>query len=389
MSTDIANTIEIDSCQVTFCAAPKRPPRAARVLNNASASDSVSNKSSDSVAARTDPNSALSSTNPTRFWTQNWLALLFMSGRSAPQNVMQNVTQAETTASAFADGSGTAFSSETAASSNAAVSSNAAASAGVGNTETGDSVLLCRNPHKHRLESTTEPFWVRCLLTGVALLFIFLFLLLPLIFVFVHAFSAGLKVYFGAITDEYTLKAIWLTLIATGIAVPLNIVFGVCAAWCIGKFDFPGKGILVTLIDLPFAISPVIAGMLFVILFGAGSVMGCWLIAHNMPIIFAIPGIVIATIFVTLPFVAKELIPVIQAQGSDEELAARVLGASGWQTFVRVTLPNIKWGLLYGVILCNARAVGEFGAVAVVSGQIRGKTTTVPLHIEQLYRFLA
>ena len=242
-----------------------------------------------------------------------------------------------------------------------------------------------KSPLERRLASTTEPQGVRIALTCAALGFLFLFLALPLIFVFAHAFAAGWEVYWSALTESDTISAIKLTLIATGIALPLNILFGLSAAWCIAKFNFPCKGILVTLIDLPFAISPVIAGMLFVFLFGAGTFLGDWLGSWNIKIIFAVPGIVIATIFVTMPFVAKELIPVMQAQGSDEEMAARVLGANGWQMFLRVTLPNIKWGLLYGVILCNARAVGEFGAVAVVSGQIRGQTTTVPLHIEQLY----
>lgn len=242
-----------------------------------------------------------------------------------------------------------------------------------------------KSPLERRLESTTEPRWVRYLLTFLALGFLFLFLVLPLIFVFAHAFSAGWKVYWAALVEPDTLSAIRLTLLATLIAVPLNVLFGICAAWCIAKFNFPGKGILVTIIDLPFAISPVIAGMLFVFMFGAGTFLGDLFNSWNIKIIFAVPGIVIATMFVTMPFVAKELIPVMQAQGSDEEMAARVLGANGWQMFWRVTLPNIKWGLLYGIILCNARAVGEFGAVAVVSGQIRGRTTTVPLHIEQLY----
>ena len=242
-----------------------------------------------------------------------------------------------------------------------------------------------KSPLERRLESTTEPRWVRYLLTFLALGFLFLFLVLPLIFVFAHAFNAGWKVYWAALVEPDTLSAIKLTLLATLIAVPLNVLFGISAAWCIAKFNFPGKGILVTIIDLPFAISPVIAGMLFVFMFGAGTFLGDLFNSWNIRIIFAVPGIVIATTFVTMPFVAKELIPVMQAQGTDEEMAARVLGANGWQMFWRVTLPNIKWGLLYGIILCNARAVGEFGAVAVVSGQIRGRTTTVPLHIEQLY----
>ena len=242
-----------------------------------------------------------------------------------------------------------------------------------------------KSPLERRLESTTEPRWVRYLLTFLALGFLFLFLVLPLIFVFAHAFNAGWKVYWAALVEPDTLSAIRLTLLATLIAVPLNVLFGICAAWCIAKFNFPGKGILVTIIDLPFAISPVIAGMLFVFMFGAGTFLGDLFNSWNIKIIFAVPGIIIATTFVTMPFVAKELIPVMQAQGTDEEMAARVLGANGWQMFMRVTLPNIKWGLLYGIILCNARAVGEFGAVAVVSGQIRGRTTTVTLHIEQLY----
>jgi sulfate transport system permease protein len=247
--------------------------------------------------------------------------------------------------------------------------------------------------------TTSEPPWVRRLLIGVALGFIFLFLLLPLIFVFTEAFAKGLGFYLQTITDPMAWSAIKLTLLAAGISVPLNCVFGVCAAWAIAKFDFKGKNILLTLIDLPFSVSPVIAGMIYVLVFGAQGWMGLWLnadnptfpalanwlIEHNFKIIFAVPGIVLATIFVTFPFVARELIPLMQAQGRSEEEAARVLGASGWQTFWRVTLPNIKWGLLYGVILCNARAMGEFGAVSVVSGKIRGQTNTVPLHIEALY----
>ena len=203
-----------------------------------------------------------------------------------------------------------------------------------------------KSPLERRLESTTEPRWVRYLLTFLALGFLFLFLVLPLIFVFAHAFSAGWKVYWAALVEPDTLSAIRLTLLATLIAVPLNVLFGICAAWCIAKFNFPGKGILVTIIDLPFAISPVIAGMLFVFMFGAGTFLGDLFNSWNIKIIFAVPGIVIATTFVTMPFVAKELIPVMQAQGSDEEMAARVLGANGWQMFMRVTLPNIKWGLL-------------------------------------------
>jgi sulfate transport system permease protein len=238
---------------------------------------------------------------------------------------------------------------------------------------------------KPRGESTTEPAWVRWLLIGAALTFIVLFLVLPLVFVFVEAFGQGATYYFHALADPLTWSAIKLTLIAAGISVPLNCVFGVCAAWAIAKFEFPGKSLLITLIDLPFSVSPVIAGLLYVLVFGAQGWFGPWLDAHNIQIIFAVPGIVLATIFVTVPFVARELIPLMQAQGKNEEEAARVLGASGWQTFARVTLPNIKWGLLYGVILCNARAMGEFGAVSVVSGHIRGQTNTIPLHVEILY----
>jgi sulfate transport system permease protein len=255
-------------------------------------------------------------------------------------------------------------------------------------------------PHQvvHR-RTTGEPPWVRRLLIGIALGFIGLFLVLPLIFVFTQAFAKGIGFYFHNITDPMAISAVKLTLLAAAISVPLNCVFGVCAAWAIAKFDFRGKNILLTLIDLPFSVSPVIAGMIYVLVFGAQGWMGLWLnadnptfpklanwlIDHNFKIIFAVPGIVLATIFVTFPFVARELIPLMQAQGRNEEEAARVLGASGWQTFWRVTLPNIKWGLLYGVILCNARAMGEFGAVSVVSGKIRGQTNTIPLHIEALY----
>ena len=247
--------------------------------------------------------------------------------------------------------------------------------------------------------STTEPPVVRRLLIGVALAFLSLFLFMPLISVFLQAFAKGLGFYFTTITDPMAWSAIKLTCIASGIAVPLNCVFGVCAAWTIAKFDFRGKNILLTLIDLPFSVSPVISGLIYVLVFGAQGWLGLylradhpwlpwlanWLNDHDIKIIFAVPGIVLATIFVTFPFVARELIPLMQAQGRTEEEAARVLGANGWQTFWRVTLPNIKWGLLYGVILCTARAVGEFGAVSVVSGKIRGQTNTVPLHIEALY----
>ena len=233
--------------------------------------------------------------------------------------------------------------------------------------------------------ATTEPAWVRRLLIGVALVFLSLFLFVPLVTVFFEAFKKGWDVYLAAVTDPDAVSAIWLTLTAAVIAVPLNLVFGVSAAWAIAKFDFRGKSILLTLIDLPFSVSPVIAGLIYVLVFGLQGWWGEWLIAHDYKVIFAVPGIVLATIFVTFPFVARELIPLMQAQGQEQEEAARVLGASGWQTFWKVTLPNVKWGLLYGVILCNARAMGEFGAVSVVSGHIRGQTNTLPLHIEILY----
>ena len=233
--------------------------------------------------------------------------------------------------------------------------------------------------------ATTEPVWVRRLLITLALLFLSLFLFVPLVSVFFEAFKKGWEVYVAAITEADAVSAIWLTLTAAVIAVPLNLVFGVSAAWAIAKFDFRGKSVLLTLIDLPFSVSPVIAGLIYVLVFGLQGWFGEWLMAHDMKVIFAVPGIVLATIFVTFPFVARELIPLMQAQGQEQEEAARVLGASGWQTFWKVTLPNVKWGLLYGVILCNARAMGEFGAVSVVSGHIRGQTNTLPLHIEILY----
>jgi sulfate transport system permease protein len=226
---------------------------------------------------------------------------------------------------------------------------------------------------------------VRGVLIALALGFLTLFLFVPLFAVFHEALKKGLAVYWRAITDPDALSAIRLTLVAAAIAVPLNLVFGVAAAWAIAKFEFPGKNVLTTLIDLPFSVSPVIAGLVFVLLFGAQGWFGPWLQEHDIKIIFAVPGIVLATVFVTFPFVARELIPLMQAQGAEEEEAAVVLGATGWQTFWRVTLPNIKWGLLYGVILCNARAMGEFGAVSVVSGHIRGATNTMPLHVEILY----
>lgn len=236
-----------------------------------------------------------------------------------------------------------------------------------------------------RTAATSETTAVKWLLIAIALLFIGLVLILPLITVFTQAFRKGAEVFFAAIVEKEALSAIRLTLTAAAIAVPLNTVFGVAAAWAITKFQFRGKQFLVTLIDLPFAISPVISGLIFVLLFGAQGWFGPFFIENDIPIIFALPGIVLATVFVTFPFVARELIPLMQAQGSQEEEAAVSLGASGWTIFWRVTLPNIKWGLLYGVILCNARAMGEFGAVSVVSGHIRGETNTMPLHVEILY----
>jgi len=232
---------------------------------------------------------------------------------------------------------------------------------------------------------TTEPAAVRWLLIAVALVFLALFLLLPLAAVFSQAFEKGLTVYLEALKEPDTLSSIKLTLLTAAVTVPLNLFFGVTAAWAIAKFTFPGKGLLITLIDLPFSVSPVISGLIYVLIFGLQGWLGPWLQAHDIKIIFAVPGIILATIFVTFPFVARELIPLMEAQGKEEEEAALVLGASGLQTFFRVTLPNIKWGIIYGVILCNARAMGEFGAVSVVSGHIRGMTNTVPLHVEILY----
>jgi sulfate transport system permease protein len=233
--------------------------------------------------------------------------------------------------------------------------------------------------------ATGESPAVRWTLTAIALAFLAFTLLLPLALVFHQAVSKGLAAYWQAISEPDTLSAARLTLLIAAVAVPVNLVFGVAAAWCISKFSFPGRNLLITLIDLPFAVSPVISGMIFVLLFGAHGWFGPWLVDHDIRIIFAVPGIVLATTFVTAPFVARELIPLMQEQGTEEEEAAIVLGASGWQTFRRVTLPNIKWGLLYGLILCNARAMGEFGAVSVVSGHIRGETNTLPLHVEILY----
>ncbi len=236
-----------------------------------------------------------------------------------------------------------------------------------------------------RSRATSEPVWVRWALITTVLVFLSLFLIVPLVAVFTEALRKGFDTYITALTDPDALSSIKLTLIAAAIAVPLNLVFGVAAAWAIAKFEFRGKSILITLIDLPFAVSPVIAGLIYVLIFGLQGWVGSTLLDHDIKVIFAIPGIVLATIFVTFPFVARELIPLMQAQGKDEEEAGLVLGASGWQILWRITLPNVKWGLLYGVILTNARAMGEFGAVSVVSGHIRGLTNTLPLHVEILY----
>ena len=233
--------------------------------------------------------------------------------------------------------------------------------------------------------ATQEPVWVRRLLLTVGLGFLFFFLGLPLVAVFVEALAQGWPVYAEALLEPETRSAIWLTIVIAVAVLPLNILFGVSAAWAIAKFDFRGKSLLITLIDLPFAVSPVVAGMVFILLFGAQGYFGPWLSANEIKIVFAVPGMILATMFITFPFIARELIPLMQSQGKDEEEAAVSLGASGWQMFWRVTLPNIKWGLLYGVILANARAMGEFGAVSVVSGHIRGETNTLPLHVEILY----
>jgi len=234
-------------------------------------------------------------------------------------------------------------------------------------------------------QSLRAPGAVSVGLTLVALLYLLLFLVVPLVAVFAQAFEKGWTAYVDAVREPMALKALRLTLLTAAVAVPLNLVFGVAAAWAIAKFDFRGKTALVTLIDLPFAVSPVIAGMIFILLFGRQGYAGPWLEAHGLKVVFAVPGLILATIFVTFPFVARELIPVMQAAGTEEEEAARVLGAGGWTTLFRVTLPSVKWGLLFGVILSNARAMGEFGAVSVVSGHIRGKTNTLPLHVEVLY----
>jgi sulfate transport system permease protein len=234
-------------------------------------------------------------------------------------------------------------------------------------------------------KAITEPVWLKVTLITIALAFSLLFLLIPLAVVFTEAFKKGGQTYLLAISDPDALSAIRLTLMTAAIAVPANLIFGVAASWAIAKFEFRGKSLLLTLIDLPFSVSPVISGLIYVLLFGAHGWFGAWLMEHDIQILFAVPGIVMATVFVTFPFVARELIPLMQTQGNEEEEAALVLGASGWRTFWYVTLPNIKWGLLYGVILCNARAMGEFGAVSVVSGHIRGETNTMPLQVEILY----
>ncbi len=236
-----------------------------------------------------------------------------------------------------------------------------------------------------RHNPVTEPLWMRITLTLLALAFLGLLVVMPVVTIFIEAFSQGWDAYVSAIIEPDAIDAIQLTLLVAAIAVPLNVVFGLLASWAIAKFEFTGKHLLITLIDLPFSVSPVISGLIYILLFGAHSAFGTWLIDNDVQIVFAVPGIVLATIFVTFPFVARELIPLMQEQGSEEEEAAILLGASGFQTFWRVTLPNIKWGLLYGVLLCNARAMGEFGAVSVVSGHIKGLTNTIPLHVEILY----
>ncbi|MCM2340992.1 sulfate ABC transporter permease subunit CysW [Rhodoferax sp.] len=238
---------------------------------------------------------------------------------------------------------------------------------------------------RHARAGTTEPTWVRWALITLALGLVFLFLLLPLAAVFTEALRKGLPAALEALREPDAWSAIRLTLITAAVAVPLNLAFGVAAAWAVAKYEFKGKAFLTTLIDLPFSVSPVVAGLIYVLMFGAQGWIGPWLAEHDIKIVFAVPGIILATVFVTFPFIARELIPLMQAQGTEEEQAAIVLGATGWQTFWHVTLPNIKWGLVYGVILCNARAMGEFGAVSVVSGHIRGQTNTLPLHVEILY----
>ena len=242
-----------------------------------------------------------------------------------------------------------------------------------------------RGGESKRGASVNEPAWVRYLLLAIALAFLSLFLVLPLTAVFVQALDKGWDAYLAALKEPDTLSAIRLTLITAAFCVPLNLFFGMVAAWAIAKFTFPGKSLLITLIDLPFSVSPVVSGLIYVLIFGLQGWLGPWLQAHDVKIIFAVPGILLATIFVTFPFIARELIPLMESQGRDEEEAALILGASGLTTFFRVTLPNVKWGILYGVILCNARAMGEFGAVSVVSGHVRGATNTIPLQVEILY----
>ena len=249
----------------------------------------------------------------------------------------------------------------------------------------GSTTIIRKRIDKSQRGSEESPI-AKWTLTTIALAFVFVFLFLPLANVFYQAFSHGIRAYIGAIADPDSMAAIKLTLLVAAISVPCNVVFGLAAAWAIAKFDFPGKSLLITLIDLPFAISPVVAGLMFVVLFGRQGYLGDWLDARDIKIIFAVPGIVIATVFITFPFVARELIPIMQAQGTEQEQASLTLGANGWQTFWYVTLPSVKWGLLYGIILCNARAMGEFGAVSVVSGHIAGKTDTLPLRVEKLYQ---
>lgn len=236
-----------------------------------------------------------------------------------------------------------------------------------------------------RADARQDPIVVRWGLTALALALVALFIVLPLAAVFIQALSKGIGVYLAAVREPDTLSAVKLSLLAAGIAVPLNLIFGVAAAWTVTKFQFTGRSVLTSLIDIPFAVSPVVSGLIYVLVFGAQGWLGDWLSAHDIRIIFAVPGIVLATVFVTFPFVARELIPLMESQGTEEEEAALVLGATGWQMFYKITLPNIKWGLLYGVVLCTARALGEFGAVSVVSGHIRGETNTLPLHVEILY----
>jgi len=247
------------------------------------------------------------------------------------------------------------------------------------------SIALRMDSHVARASAVGEPRWIRRTFIALSLVFLTTFLFLPLLTVFAEALRNGVSAFFASMIEPDAVSAIKLTLLVAVIAVPANLIFGLAAAWCIAKFEFTGKSVLITLIDLPFAVSPVISGMIYVLLFGLQGWLGPWLADHDLKVIFAVPGIVLATVFVTFPFVARELIPLMQEQGTEEEQAALSLGANGWQTFWRVTLPNVKWALLYGVILCNARAMGEFGAVSVVSGHIRGLTNTIPLHVEILY----